>query len=118
MAFSPEPASAQHPTPYRTHPERRRQRLVPMSCTAALGLVVVLAAFVILAVLVTSLWRPLIGVDQSAVLAAHRDVRVHPWLLRGASVATTTGSPLVVDIVTVVVGLILLVRYRIRAVLY
>jgi membrane-associated phospholipid phosphatase len=118
MAFSPEPAPAEPPPPRRARPGRRSQRLVPLSRAATVGLVVVLAAFVVLAVLVASRWRPLIGVDQSAVLAAHRDVQNHPWLLRGADVATTTGSPLVVDIVTVVGGLILLARYRVRAALY
>lgn len=77
-----------------------------------------LAAFVALAVLVATRWSPLIWLDQAGVLAAHRDVRAHPWLLLAARVATTIGGPLVVGSVTVVVGLILLVRRRVRAVLY
>jgi membrane-associated phospholipid phosphatase len=93
-------------------------RLTPPSRRTVAGLVVVLVAFVALAVLVALRWGPLISVDQVGELAAHRDVLAHPWLLAGAGVATTIGSPLAVDVVTVVVGLVLLVGRRIRAVVY
>jgi membrane-associated phospholipid phosphatase len=102
-------------------PTRRRrswQHLTPLSRGTVAGLVVVLAAFVVLAILVALRWSPLISIDQTEELAAHRDVLTHPWLLAGAGVATTIGSPQAVDVVTVVVGLILLVGRRIRAVLY
>jgi hypothetical protein len=69
---------------------------------------VIMATFVALAVLVAVRWSPLIRLDQAGELAAHHDVLAHPWLPAGAGVATTIGSPLAVDVVTVVVGLILL----------
>ena len=96
----------------------RPWRLTPPSRRAVAGLVVVVAAFIALAVLVALRWSPLIRVDQAEELAAHRDALAHPWLRAGAVVVTTIGSPLAVDVVTVVVGLILLVGRRVRAVLY
>ncbi len=96
----------------------RSWRLTPPSRRTVAGLVVVVAAFIALAVLVALRWSPLIRVDQAGELAAHRDVLAHPWLLAGAGVVTTIGSPLTVDVVTVAVGLILLVGRRVRAVLY
>lgn len=93
-------------------------RLTPPSRGIVAGLVVVLVAFVALAVLVALRWSPLISVDQAGELAAHRDVLAHPWLLAGAGLTTTIGSPLAVDVVTVVVGLSLLVGRRVRAVVY
>lgn len=83
-----------------------------------MGLVVVLVAFAALAVLVALRSSPLIRIDQLGELAAHRDVLARRWLLAGAGVATTIGSPRAVDMVTVAVGLILLMGRRVRAVLY
>lgn len=114
MTTGSEPAVSSEPPPTR----RLWLRLTPPSRGTVAGLVVVLVAFVALAVLVALRWSPLISVDQVGELAAHRDVLAHPWLLAGAGVITTIGSPLAVDVVTVVVGLVLLVGRRIRAVVY
>jgi membrane-associated phospholipid phosphatase len=66
-------------------------------------------AFALLTGLVASHWAPLSVGDQIADGAAHIDVLTQPWLLVAARTATAIGSPVVVDVVTVVVGLTLLV---------
>jgi membrane-associated phospholipid phosphatase len=116
MTTDSEPTVSPEPPPVRRG--RSWRRLTPPSRRTVAGLVVVLAAFVTLAVLVALRWSPLIRGDQAGELAAHRDVLAYPWLLAGAGVVTTIGSPLAVNVVTVVVGLILLVGRRVRAVLF
>lgn len=66
-------------------------------------------AFAGLLGLVAAHWRPLLTGDRDAGGAAHVDVLARPWLLAAARTATTIGSPLVVDLVTIAVGLALLV---------
>jgi undecaprenyl-diphosphatase len=61
-------------------------------------------------------WSPLLAVDYAADLRVHPVVLGHPWLLAAARAATTIGSPLVVDLVATVAGLILLIALRWRAV--
>lgn len=71
---------------------------------------------IVFAGLLAAHWSPLLAADHAADLRVHPIVLSHPWLLAAARAATTSGSPLVVDIVAIVAGLILLVTRRWRAV--
>lgn len=78
--------------------------------SAALAMI----AFVVLMVLVTSRWTPLMVVDQNADVAAHTAVLDHSALVRAADVVTGAGSELSVSVLICVAALALLIMRRMR----
>ena len=63
-------------------------------------------------------WRPLVTADDAIVVAADVAVAAHPTLVVVVTLVTDVGSPLSIDAVTAVVVVFLLIRRRVRAVLY
>lgn len=82
--------------------------------SVAVGVLAVVALVVLGAAVVLG-WGPLARLDGAAVLAAHADVLARPWLLTDAMIVTDAGSPVAVDVVTVVAAVALLVSRRSRA---
>ncbi|WP_063821912.1 bifunctional DedA family/phosphatase PAP2 family protein [Pseudonocardia dioxanivorans] len=70
------------------------------------------AFFAALAVAVGTHWAPLIAIDTSMVTAGHAALLAHPGVAAAARVVTDLGSPVAVDVVTVVVCVVLAVRGR------
>jgi undecaprenyl-diphosphatase len=96
----------------------RQRWLTPLSRTATGAVVVLLAGFLGLAVLITLNWAPLISFDHAVVTAAHHDVLSDLALLSAAKIVTALGGDLGVNLVAGAVGLLLLLRRRVRAVIY
>lgn len=83
-----------------------------------LGALVLVAAVLPLAVLVRDSWGPLADLDQQTDAAAHRAVLAHGWLLDAARVLTYLGAPLLVDLATVLVAVLLVAAGRRRSALF
>lgn len=82
------------------------------------GVVVSLAGLLVLTGFVVTGWAPLMGLDHTLVLDAHREVLASDALLRSAKIATAIGSPVVLNIIVAVAALALLLTRRFRAALY
>ena len=82
--------------------------------TVAVGVLAVVA-FTVLGAAVMLGWEPLARLDQAVVLSAHADVLARSWLLTTAVIVTDAGSPVAVDVVTVVGAVVLLLARRPRA---
>lgn len=94
-----------------THRADRVRRVV-------VSAVLLLIAFVVLAVVVACGWAPVLGFDNTTDIAAHTLVLNHPVLVSAAVVATNAGSPLSVEILIGVVVLGLLIKRRRAAAAY
>ncbi len=84
----------------------------------AVGALVLVAAVLPLAALVRDGWAPLNDLDQQTDAALHRTVLAHRWLLEAARALTWLGAPLLVDVATVVVGVLLVTVGRRRSALF
>ena len=99
----------------RLDPERRSGLRLTL---LVVGLVVVAFVVVPLAVLVRDQWAPLAELDARVTAAAYDAALEHAWLADLAKVLTWLGAPLVLQIVTGVIVVLLLVRHRRRSALY
>jgi undecaprenyl-diphosphatase len=71
-----------------------------------------------LAYLVRDQWSPLADLDGRVEDAAHQDAVRHGWLADGARVLTWLGAPVLLEVVTAALVVLMLVRGRRRIALY
>lgn len=82
------------------------------------GLVALVVLLIPLGFLVREHWGPLASLDNRVENAAHTDAVAHGWLRGVAQVVTWIGSPVVVEVASVLLVLLLLRRRRRRTALY
>lgn len=84
----------------------------------AAGLFVLVVLTVPLGFLVREKWGPLARLDTRVEAAVHRDAVAHGWLGTAGRVLTWLGSPVLLELATVVIVVVLAVRRRRRNALY
>jgi membrane-associated phospholipid phosphatase len=84
----------------------------------AAGLAVLVVLVIPLGALVRGSWHPLIRFDDRVESALHGDAIRHGWLADAAKVLTQLGAPVLLEIATVVLAVLLIRSRRRRSALY
>jgi membrane-associated phospholipid phosphatase len=82
------------------------------------GFLALALLFLPLAVLVRDQWSPLAHLDTSVEGSAHRLVTDHHWLATAAKVLTWLGAPVLLEVASAVIVVVLLVLHRRRGALF